>query len=71
MKNPKAAIGCKATTSKSRAARHRTVPGSRTFLVVGIGASAGGLEGFTELLRHLPENDVEANRPTLEEIRRK
>jgi two-component system, chemotaxis family, CheB/CheR fusion protein len=55
MKNPKADIGRKATTSKSRASRHRTVPGSRTFPVVGIGASAGGLEAFTELLRHLPE----------------
>ncbi len=30
-------------------------PESKTFPVVGIGASAGGLEAFTELLRHLPE----------------
>ena len=26
------------------------------FPVVGIGASAGGLEAFTELLRHLPSD---------------
>ncbi len=29
-------------------------PGTPSFPVVGIGASAGGLEAFTELLRHLP-----------------
>ena len=27
---------------------------SQPFTVVGVGASAGGLEAFTELLRHLP-----------------
>lgn len=29
-------------------------PGSRPFAIVGIGASAGGLEAFTHLLTHLP-----------------
>ncbi|HJZ51973.1 MAG TPA: chemotaxis protein CheB [Candidatus Acidoferrales bacterium] len=41
--------------SKSRAPQGPTDLESRTFPVVGIGASAGGLEAFTELLRHLPE----------------
>src|ERR1035437_5185369 len=29
-------------------------PGPSAFPIVGVGASAGGLEAFTELLRHLP-----------------
>lgn len=29
-------------------------PGAESFPIVGIGASAGGLEAFTELLKHLP-----------------
>jgi two-component system, chemotaxis family, CheB/CheR fusion protein len=33
----------------------RRVPANLSFPVVGIGASAGGLEAFSELLRHLPE----------------
>ena len=28
---------------------------STTFPIVGVGASAGGLEAFTELLRHIPD----------------
>src|ERR1041384_2001666 len=27
---------------------------TRPFLIVGVGASAGGLEAFTQLLKHLP-----------------
>lgn len=44
-----------AISSKSRTPRRPTDLESTTFPVVGIGASAGGLEAFTELLRHLPE----------------
>ena len=29
-------------------------PGGRVFSIVGVGASAGGLEAFMELLKHLP-----------------
>jgi len=29
---------------------------SNDFLIVGVGASAGGLQAFTQLLRHLPRN---------------
>jgi two-component system CheB/CheR fusion protein len=29
-------------------------PGSTPFPIVGAGASAGGLEAFTQLLKHLP-----------------
>ena len=30
--------------------------GSRPFPIVGVGASAGGLEAFTQLLKHLPDD---------------
>jgi two-component system CheB/CheR fusion protein len=55
MKNPKADIGRKASMPKPRVSRRPASPESKTLPVVGIGASAGGLEAFTELLRHLPE----------------
>jgi two-component system CheB/CheR fusion protein len=49
--------------SKKRSVFSRPIPAGRTqksgdypnhFPIVGIGASAGGLEAFTELLSHLP-----------------
>lgn len=40
---------------RSRAPKIRAASGER-FTVVGIGASAGGLEAFQELLRHLPSD---------------
>lgn len=38
----------------ARAALPHTPPGNLSFPIVGIGASAGGLEAFTELLKNLP-----------------
>jgi two-component system, chemotaxis family, CheB/CheR fusion protein len=55
MKNSKADIGRKAPISRPRVSHRPASPKSTTFPVVGIGASAGGLEAFTELLRYLPE----------------
>jgi two-component system CheB/CheR fusion protein len=52
---PKEDTGRKPTTLKSRAPRRLASEFKTTFPVVGVGASAGGLEAFTELLRHLPE----------------
>ncbi len=55
----------------------RTKPASRarstggdgaTFSIVGIGASAGGLEAATRLLRHLPPNRIEGVVLTLSDI---
>ena len=48
------ASGSAAASGSSRSARlARAVPPS-AFSIVGVGASAGGLEAFTELLKHLP-----------------
>jgi two-component system CheB/CheR fusion protein len=48
------ASGSTAASALSRSARPaRAVPIS-AFSIVGVGASAGGLEAFTELLKHLP-----------------
>ena len=55
MKNPKGNAHRKATPAKSGEAPRSTATEPATFPVVGIGASAGGLEAFTELLRYLPE----------------
>ena len=55
MKSPKGNAHRKATAPKSGEAQRSAAPESATFPVVGIGASAGGLEAFTELLRYLPE----------------
>ncbi len=57
MRNPKAKqdTSRKVMPPKAGQSRRATAPESATFPVVGIGASAGGLEAFTELLRHLPE----------------
>jgi two-component system, chemotaxis family, CheB/CheR fusion protein len=55
MKNPKGDAHRKATPAKSGGAARSTAAELATFPVVGIGASAGGLEAFTELLRYLPE----------------
>ena len=54
----------KKTTPKSSIARNKKVrardpaklskPGAPSFPIVGVGASAGGLDAFTQLLRHLP-----------------
>jgi two-component system, chemotaxis family, CheB/CheR fusion protein len=55
MKNSKADISRKAPIPKPRLSHRPTSPESTTSPVVGIGASAGGLEAFTELLRYLPE----------------
>jgi len=41
--------------SDGAASRRGTRQGSSLPLVVGVGASAGGLEAFTELLSQLPE----------------
>jgi len=38
----------------ARSARHGSGRGSILFPIVGVGASAGGLEAFTGLLKHLP-----------------
>ena len=56
MKNPKGDAHRKTTPAKSGGAARSTAAELATFPVVGIGASAGGLEAFTELLRYLPEN---------------
>src|SRR5580658_8891331 len=40
---------------RKAAAEGDAKPSSGLFPIVGIGASAGGLEAFSELLRHLPE----------------
>ena len=42
--------------SESSAAAAPLATGSAQFPIVGVGASAGGLEAFTQLLRHLPAN---------------
>ncbi|MGA8021629.1 MAG: chemotaxis protein CheB [Candidatus Acidiferrales bacterium] len=55
MKNPKGNAHRKATPAESGDAPRSTAAEPATFPVVGIGASAGGLEAFTELLRYLPE----------------
>jgi two-component system CheB/CheR fusion protein len=55
MKNPKADIGRETTIPKPRVSQRPASPESTPFPAVGIGASAGGLEAFTELLRYLPE----------------
>ena len=45
----------KSSAAKKRSDQTQThSSGTRSFPVVGIGASAGGLEAFTELLKHLP-----------------
>ncbi|MGA8408392.1 MAG: chemotaxis protein CheB [Candidatus Acidiferrales bacterium] len=56
MKNSKGNAHPKPAAEKSHDAQRSATPESTTFPVVGIGASAGGLEAFTELLRYLPEN---------------
>src|SRR6187200_2739110 len=43
-----------AATPTARVEHLRAPSGSRGFPIVGIGASAGGLEAFTQLLRALP-----------------
>ncbi|MFZ3329482.1 MAG: chemotaxis protein CheB [Candidatus Acidiferrales bacterium] len=55
MKNPEGNGHRKAAPAKSGDAARPAGTESATFPVVGIGASAGGLEAFTELLRYLPE----------------
>ena len=40
--------------SRARDANGQSASSSDDFVVVGIGASAGGLDAFTRLLRHLP-----------------
>src|SRR5215216_959065 len=48
----------RADPAKPRSAGRKTVErlGNQNFPVVGIGASAGGLEAFTKLLQNLPAN---------------
>ncbi|MFZ0883472.1 MAG: chemotaxis protein CheB [Candidatus Acidiferrales bacterium] len=55
MKSPKGNAHRKAAPTKSNGASSAIASAPATFPVVGIGASAGGLEAFTELLRYLPE----------------
>ncbi len=47
--NPGEGISATSTPGQSGA-------GQKSFPIVGVGASAGGLEAFTKLLNHLPEN---------------
>ncbi len=52
---PKAPSRTKAPAAPAKAkAKPRRQPETAAPLVVGVGASAGGLEAFTDLLRHLP-----------------
>lgn len=44
----------KATPRAGAAESHAESQGAAPFPIVGVGASAGGLEAFTELLKHLP-----------------
>jgi two-component system CheB/CheR fusion protein len=44
------------TTAKTTTALALPTAEERTFAIVGVGASAGGLEAFTELLSHLPDD---------------
>lgn len=46
--------GSSAKAARRVAAEHKLGARRKSFPVVGIGASAGGLEAFTELLKHLP-----------------
>jgi len=45
-----------AAPRRSRTASGRAFPGRKTFPIVGVGASAGGLEAFRSLLQKLPVN---------------
>ncbi len=53
-KSSQSNASARAAAKPSSGAAPETQPGSRTFPVVGIGASAGGLEAMTQLLKHLP-----------------
>ena len=53
-KIPAAATGSEEPSAAPVDAKLRPQPGGGTFPIVGIGASAGGLEAFTELLTALP-----------------
>jgi two-component system, chemotaxis family, CheB/CheR fusion protein len=57
-KRPRADAGSGATGRAESAPPRRTTtassPGNGEFGIVGVGASAGGLEAFTQLLEHLP-----------------
>src|SRR5712692_1094665 len=44
----------KRATTGRKAGRTKVVPATKFFWVCGVGASAGGLEAFTQLLRALP-----------------
>ena len=44
----------KSKTNTSSKSPEKGPPKSKPFMIVGIGASAGGLEAFTQLLRNLP-----------------
>lgn len=62
MKNPLGGGHSKLPSNKSKDIKPASKPApeqkyiNKAFSVVGIGASAGGLETYTELLRHLPED---------------
>jgi len=51
---PKKNLNTKPTASTSEAPTDESTTSTKTCLVVGIGASAGGLEAFSQLLRALP-----------------
>src|SRR6266545_2887166 len=53
-KSSQSNASARAAAKPSSGAAPETQPGSRTFPVVGIGASAGGLEAMTQLLKFLP-----------------
>ena len=46
----------KLNTNTSSKSPEKELPKSKSFMIVGIGASAGGLEAFAQLLRNLPAN---------------
>jgi two-component system CheB/CheR fusion protein len=53
---PKAAAANTTAKPRSRPRKEAPPPAPSPPLVVGVGASAGGLEAFTDLLRHLPKD---------------
>jgi two-component system, chemotaxis family, CheB/CheR fusion protein len=53
---PKRSSGARARSSPATKTAAARQPGGRPLVIVGVGASAGGLEAFSQLLGALPEN---------------